>query len=97
MKILRTAYYNATATRERHDQLNWYKSVVIWFIGLLCSDKPTLVHPIKEKLHRLNYRAVVLDGDNARHSLLLNFSFSDNDKCNKQDLLNLWIIMRDVS
>jgi adenylylsulfate kinase len=80
MKTPSIIYHNATVTRERRNQLNDHKSVVIWFTGLSGSGKSTLAHSIEEELHNLNCRTFVLDGDNIRHGLSSNLTFSDNDR-----------------
>jgi len=80
MKTPNTIYHNATVTRERRNQLNGHKSVVIWFTGLSGSGKSTLAHSVEEKLHNLDCRTFVLDGDNVRHGLSSNLSFSDDDR-----------------
>ena len=80
MKTPNTIYHNATVTRERRNQLNDHKSVVIWFTGLSGSGKSTLAHSVEEKLHKLDCRTFVLDGDNVRHGLSSNLSFSDDDR-----------------
>ena len=80
MKTPNTIYHNATVTRERRNQLNGHKSVVIWFTGLSGSGKSTLAHSVEEKLHNLGCRTYVLDGDNVRHGLSSNLSFSDDDR-----------------
>jgi len=80
MKTQNTIYHNATVTRERRNQLNGHKSVVIWFTGLSGSGKSTLAHSVEEKLHNLDCRTFVLDGDNVRHGLSSNLTFSDDDR-----------------
>ena len=80
MKTPNTVYHNATVTRERRNQLNNHKSVVIWFTGLSGSGKSTLAHSVEEALHNLDCRTFVLDGDNVRHGLSSNLSFSDDDR-----------------
>ena len=80
MKTPNTIYHNATVTRERRNELNGHKSVVIWFTGLSGSGKSTLAHLVEEKLHNLDCRTFVLDGDNVRHGLSSNLSCSDDDR-----------------
>jgi adenylylsulfate kinase len=80
MKTPNTIYHNATVTRERRNQLNKHKSIVIWFTGLSGSGKSTLAHSVEEELHSLDCRTFVLDGDNVRHGLSSNLTFSDNDR-----------------
>ena len=80
MKTPNTIYHNATVTRERRNQLNKHKSVVIWFTGLSGSGKSTLAHSVEEELYNLGCRTYVLDGDNVRHGLSSNLTFSDDDR-----------------
>ena len=80
MKTPNTIYHNATVTRKRRNQLNDHKSAVIWFTGLLGSGKSTLAHSVEEELHNLDCRTFVLDGDNVRHGLSSNLTFSDVDR-----------------
>ena len=80
MKTSNIIYHNATVTRERRNQLNKHKSVIIWFTGLSGSGKSTLAHSVEEVLHNLDCRTFVLDGDNVRHGLSSNLTFSDDDR-----------------
>jgi adenylylsulfate kinase len=80
MKTPNIIYHNATVTRKRRNQLNGHKSVVIWFTGLSGSGKSTLAHSVEEELHNLGCRTFVLDGDNVRHGLSSNLTFSDSDR-----------------
>ena len=80
MKTPNTIYHNATVTRQRRNQLNKHKSAVIWFTGLSGSGKSTLAHSVEENLHNLGCRTYVLDGDNVRHGLSSNLTFSNNDR-----------------
>jgi adenylylsulfate kinase len=80
MKTQNTIYHNATVTRERRNQLNSHNSAVIWFTGLSGSGKSTLAHSVEEKLYKLGCRTFVLDGDNVRHGLSSNLTFSDDDR-----------------
>ena len=80
MKIPNVICYNATVTRQRREELNDHKSVIIWFTGLSGSGKSTLAHSVEEELYKLNCRTFVLDGDNIRHGLSSNLTFNDNDR-----------------
>jgi len=80
MKTPNAIYHNATVTRERRNQLNKHKSAVIWFTGLSGSGKSTLAHSVEEELYKLDCRVFVLDGDNVRHGLSSNLTFSDDDR-----------------
>ena len=80
MKTKNIIHHNATVTQERRNQLNGHKSVVIWFTGLSGSGKSTLAHSVEEELYKLACRTFVLDGDNVRHGLSSNLTFSDDDR-----------------
>ena len=79
-KNLDTVWHHASVTRERRQILNGHRSVVIWFTGLSGSGKSTLSHAVEERLHQLQYRTFVLDGDNVRHGLCSDLGFSENDR-----------------
>jgi len=80
MKSTNTIYHHATVTRERRNQLNNHKSVVLWFTGLSGSGKSTMSHALEERLFNKGCRTFVLDGDNVRHGLNSHLSFSDKDR-----------------
>ena len=73
-------YHNAIITRQAREKLNNHKSVVIWFTGLSGSGKSTIANSVEEKLYSLNCRTFVLDGDNIRHGLSSDLSFSASDR-----------------
>jgi len=75
-----TVWHNATVTRSRRQNLNQHKSVVLWFTGLSGAGKSTLAHAVEERLHQLNCRTYVLDGDNVRHGLCGDLGFTDQDR-----------------
>jgi len=79
-KSSNTVWHNATVTRERREKLNQHKSAILWFTGLSGSGKSTLAHSIEEKLHQMNCKTFVFDGDNVRHGLCSDLGFSDNDR-----------------
>lgn len=80
MKTLHTVFHNATVTRKRRNRLNSHRSVVIWYTGLSGSGKSTLAHSVEEELYKLGCRTFVLDGDNVRHGLSSDLTFSDDDR-----------------
>ncbi len=73
-------WHHATVTRERRQQQNGHKSIVLWFTGLSGAGKSTLAHAVEEELHQKGCRTFVLDGDNVRHGLCSDLSFSDEDR-----------------
>lgn len=73
-------WHNATVTRERRQGQNNHKSVILWFTGLSGAGKSSLAHAVEERLHQMNCRTYVLDGDNVRHGLCGDLGFSDADR-----------------
>jgi len=67
-------------TRQDRETLNGHKSFVLWFAGLSGSGKSTLAHAVEKKLYEMGCRTFVLDGDNVRHGLSSNLSFSEDDR-----------------
>ena len=47
MKSTNIIYHHATVTRQRRNQLNKHKSVVLWFTGLSGSGKSTMSHALE--------------------------------------------------
>ena len=67
-------------SRKQREVQNSHKSFVIWFTGLSGSGKSTLANAVEAKLHELNCRSFVFDGDNVRHGLCGDLSFSEEDR-----------------
>jgi len=80
MKSSNVIYHQASVTRQRRNDLNDHRSVVLWFTGLSGSGKSTLAHALEEKLFQKGCRTFVLDGDNVRHGLNSNLDFSENGR-----------------
>jgi len=73
-------WHDSTVTREHRNQQNKHKSIVLWFTGLSGSGKSTLAHAVEEKLYQIGCRTIVLDGDNVRHGLCDDLTFTDSDR-----------------
>jgi adenylylsulfate kinase len=80
MKSPNVICHNPKITRDRRNQLNGHKSAIIWFTGLSGSGKSTLAFAVEEEIHKRGCRTFVLDGDNVRHGISANLSFSDDDR-----------------
>ena len=80
MKTTNIFYHEPAIIRENRNQLNKHRSVVIWFTGLSGSGKSTLANSVEGRLYKLGCRTFVLDGDNVRHGLSSDLSFSDDDR-----------------
>lgn len=73
-------WHHSAVTRECHEAQNGHRGAIIWFTGLSGAGKSTLAHAVEEVLHRQGCRTFVLDGDNVRHGLCADLSFSDKDR-----------------
>lgn len=79
-KTENVVWHNATVTRERRQKLNGHQSFVLWFTGLSGSGKSTLAHAVEERLHQMQCRTFVFDGDNVRHGLCSDLGFGEDDR-----------------
>jgi len=75
-----TVWHHATVTRQRREQQNGHRGVILWFTGLSGSGKSTLAHAVEERLHQQGCRTFVCDGDNVRHGLCGDLGFSREDR-----------------
>lgn len=80
MKSTNTVWHNATVTRGRRERLNKHRGAAIWYTGLSGSGKSTLAHTVEEALHQIGCQTYVFDGDNVRHGLCADLSFSREDR-----------------
>jgi adenylylsulfate kinase len=79
-KSSNVVWHHATVTRERREQHNGHRAVILWFTGLSGAGKSTLAHATEERLHQLGCRTFVFDGDNVRHGLCSDLGFSAADR-----------------
>lgn len=73
-------WHHATVTRAQREAQNGHRGAILWFTGLSGSGKSTLAHAVEETLHHRGCRTFVLDGDNVRHGLCGDLSFSVQDR-----------------
>jgi len=79
-KSTNVVWHHATIRRANRHHQNRHGSAILWFTGLSGAGKSTLAHAVEEKLHAMGCRTYVLDGDNVRHGLCGDLSFSDADR-----------------
>ena len=79
-KSFNTVWHQSVIKRGDREKLHKHKSVVLWFTGLSGSGKSTLAHAIEERLYKNGISTYVLDGDNVRHGLCPDLSFTDSDR-----------------
>ena len=79
-KSTNVVWERSLITRQDREALIGHKSFVLWFTGLSGSGKSTLAHAVEKKLYEKGCSTFVLDGDNVRHGLSSNLSFSEEDR-----------------
>jgi adenylylsulfate kinase len=80
VKSTNITWHKPLVTQKDRDERNGYKGVVLWFTGLPSSGKSTLAHQLERSLFERGCNAYVLDGDNIRHRLNKDLSFSPEDR-----------------
>lgn len=79
-KATNIAWHECSVTKEERQKLLGQKGCVIWITGLSGSGKSTLACALIQALHSRGKLTYLLDGDNVRHGLNKNLSFSAEDR-----------------
>ncbi len=73
-------WHEHTVSKQQKHQLKGHKSCVLWYTGLSGSGKSTIANAVEAKLFELGKHTYTLDGDNVRHGLNGDLTFSDKDR-----------------
>lgn len=73
-------WFNGYVCREDREELHGHKGGIIWFTGLSASGKSTIAHLVEKELHQRGCSTYVFDGDNVRHGLCSDLTFSEEDR-----------------
>lgn len=79
-KSANVVWHQASVSHDERVSLNGHKPAVLWFTGLSGSGKSTVANAVDRLLSQLRCHTYVLDGDNVRHGLNGDLSFSDSDR-----------------
>ncbi len=79
-KSSNVVWHQSQVTTEMRETLNGHRGAVLWFTGLSGAGKSTLANAVEERLYAMKARTFVIDGDNVRHGLCADLSFSDDDR-----------------
>ena len=71
---------SSPVTRGHRAELLLHGGSIIWLTGLSGSGKSTLATRLQHRLHVRGMAACILDGDNMRHGLCSNLTFSPEDR-----------------
>lgn len=80
MKSDNVVWHQTAITRQDRNDLHNHESIIIWFTGLSGAGKSTLANALEQKLHATGCATIVLDGDNVRHGLCGDLSFSTDGR-----------------
>ncbi len=79
-KMDNIVWHDHAVTNEERVLLKAQRPAVLWFTGLSGSGKSTIANAVERKLLKLNKHSYLLDGDNVRHGLNKDLSFTDADR-----------------
>jgi bifunctional enzyme CysN/CysC len=82
-KAIRSTNLSWSESAIRHGdriERNGHCGMVVWMTGLSGSGKSTLARRLEKALFDRNHQVYVLDGDNIRHGLNANLTFSPEDR-----------------
>ncbi|MCH2214736.1 MAG: adenylyl-sulfate kinase [Flavobacteriales bacterium] len=72
--------YDEVIQQGEKEELLKQKAVSIWMTGLSGSGKTTIAKIVERKLHEQGHLTQLLDGDNVRHGLNKNLTFTEEDR-----------------
>lgn len=73
-------WHDHKISKKDRSKLLKFNNKVLWFTGLSGSGKSTIACEVEKKLHEKGILTYILDGDNVRHGLNSDLSFSAKDR-----------------
>lgn len=80
MKNKNIKWHDGKVMKANRHKLHGHKSALLWFTGLSGSGKSTISVEVEKALHEHGIHTYRLDGDNIRHGLNQDLSFSIEDR-----------------
>lgn len=80
MKTENTVWHEQHISQAQRAKIKSQKPCLLWFTGLSGSGKSTIANAVDAKLFAKGQHTYLLDGDNVRHGLNGDLSFSDEDR-----------------
>ncbi|MEF2230175.1 MAG: adenylyl-sulfate kinase [Pseudodesulfovibrio sp.] len=75
-----TCKFRGDVCREDRERRSGYRAATLWFTGLSGAGKSTIAHAVEKRLFDLGANVYTFDGDNVRHGLCGDLSFSPGDR-----------------
>jgi len=80
MKTENTVWHQQQIDKSQRSSLKKQRSCLLWYTGLSGSGKSTVANAVDALLFQRQCHTYLLDGDNVRHGLNGDLSFSDEDR-----------------
>ena len=80
MKTENTVWHEQLVDKQQRAQMKNQRSCLLWYTGLSGSGKSTVANAVDRLLFERGCHTYLLDGDNVRHGLNGDLSFSDEDR-----------------
>lgn len=77
---MNVSWHPQKVSHLQRQQFNGHRPVLLWYTGLSGSGKSTLANAVDALLFEQNCHTYLLDGDNIRHGLNGDLTFSDIDR-----------------
>lgn len=91
------AWHKGSLTREQRNHQYGHRSGLVWLTGLSSAGKSTIAHATEKILFDQSIHAYVLDGDNIRHGLNSDLTFSrEHRRENLRRIVEVAKIMADA-
>lgn len=73
-------WHHSHVTKRDRQKLHGHKSLMLWLTGLSGSGKSTIANALQHELYKDGISVYLLDGDNLRHGINRNLTFSEEDR-----------------
>lgn len=73
-------WHPTQVTRDQRAIQKNQKPCILWFTGLSGSGKSTVANAVESKLFEIGAHSYLLDGDNVRHGINKDLTFTDEDR-----------------
>lgn len=88
MKARNICKYRGEVSRSLREKCNGHRAAVLWFTGLSGAGKSTIAHAVEKRIFDLGGNGYTFDGDNVRHGLCCDLSFSPQDRAENVRRIN---------
>lgn len=80
MKTENTVWHEQLVNKQQRAEMKGQRPCLLWYTGLSGSGKSTVANAVDRLLFERGCHTYLLDGDNVRHGLNGDLSFSDEDR-----------------